>query len=89
MKKLDIYLKAGASLNEISKLSQLQIDKLILELGGCIYNDNNSRKLAELSVADTGIGNVKDKIIKNKKNPWTFKLFSWSKINNCFLKNKI
>ena len=58
MKKLDIYLKAKASLNEISKLSQLQIDKLILELGWCIYNDNNAKKRAELSVADTGIGNV-------------------------------
>ena len=67
MKKLNIYSRARASLKKISNLSQIQLDKLVLELGWSIYNTKNARKLAELSVADTGIGNVNDKIIKNKK----------------------
>ncbi len=46
--------------------TQQQIDDVCLAAGWEVYEDNNIRKLAELAVEETGMGNVRDKITKHK-----------------------
>ena len=46
--------------------SQEQIDDLCLAAGWEVYEDSNIKTLAEKAVAETGMGNVEDKIKKHK-----------------------
>lgn len=45
--------------------SQEQVDTVVTAAGWAIMEPTRNRELAEMSVADTGIGNVEDKIAKN------------------------
>lgn len=45
--------------------SQAQVDTVVAAAGWAIMEPTRNRELAEMSVADTGIGNVEDKIAKN------------------------
>jgi sulfoacetaldehyde dehydrogenase len=47
--------------------SQEQIDMLVAAAGWAIIEPARNRELAELAVADTGIGNVEDKVRKNHR----------------------
>ena len=44
---------------------QERVDQLVAAAGWAIIEPARNRELAELAVADTGIGNVDDKIRKN------------------------
>ena len=46
---------------------QAQVDELVAAAGWAIIEPKRNRELAELAVADTGIGNVADKIAKNHR----------------------
>ena len=46
---------------------QPRIDEAVTALAWSIYNPANARALAELAVADTGLGEVADKIVKNQR----------------------
>ncbi len=46
---------------------QAQVDELVAAAGWAIIEPARNRELAELAVADTGIGNVDDKIRKNHR----------------------
>ena len=46
---------------------QARIDELVAAAGWAIIEPARNRELAELAVADTGIGNVADKIRKNHR----------------------
>ena len=46
---------------------QMQVDMLVAAAGWAIVEPARNRELAELAVADTGIGNVDDKIRKNHR----------------------
>ncbi len=46
--------------------SQERVDEVCVAVGWSVYNDENIRKLAELAVAETGMGRVEDKITKHK-----------------------
>ena len=59
--------KARSAICEIADVSQEQIDEMVTALAWAIYRDDHAKLLAELSVKDTGLGNVKDKITKNKR----------------------
>ena len=58
--------RAKAAQKEIDNYTQEQIDLVCLAIGWEVYNDQNIQKLAELAVSETGMGNVKDKILKHK-----------------------
>ena len=58
---------AKEGMEALDKLSQSEIDNLVKEMAWVVYKEENARLLAEYSVADTGLGNVEDKIIKNQR----------------------
>jgi len=49
-----------------AQYTQEQIDDVCLAVGWEVYEDNNIRKLAEIAVEETGMGNVEDKVKKHK-----------------------
>lgn len=56
--------KAQAIINDYT---QEQVDEVVTALGWSIMNPEHNAELAKMSVADTGLGNVEDKIIKNHR----------------------
>ena len=58
---------SSCSLFQKPSMTQEQIDEMVTALAWAIYRDDHAKLLAELSVKDTGLGNVKDKITKNKR----------------------
>ena len=47
--------------------SQEQVDTAVVAAGWAIIEPARNRELAELAVADTGVGNVEDKVLKNHR----------------------
>jgi len=61
-------LKNGRqAMSEIAHFDQGEIDTLVTAVAWSLYKPENARRLAEMAVADTGIGNVEDKVIKNQR----------------------
>ncbi len=56
---------AQSAQNIYSKYTQSQVDDVVTALGWSIINPANNAELAEMAVADTGLGNVEDKRTKN------------------------
>ncbi|MDX2290231.1 MAG: aldehyde dehydrogenase family protein [Hyphomicrobiaceae bacterium] len=52
---------------EIAMGGQSRIDEAVTALAWSIYKPDNARRLAEIAVAVTGIGNVESKVIKNQR----------------------
>jgi sulfoacetaldehyde dehydrogenase len=48
-------------------VSQERADEVVRALAWSVYKPNHARELAELAVADTHLGNVADKIVKNQR----------------------
>src|SRR5665647_2284374 len=46
---------------------QARVDELVAAAGWAMLEPTRNRELAELAVADTGIGNVADKVRKNHR----------------------
>src|SRR5436309_14269286 len=46
---------------------QARIDEVVTAAGWAIVNPEHNRRLAEIAVRDTGLGNVADKIAKNRR----------------------
>ena len=59
--------KARAAMKQIVSADQGRVDELVTAIAWSLYKPENARTLAEMSVADTGIGNVADKTIKNQR----------------------
>ncbi len=59
--------RARAAMAGISRADQARIDELVTAVAWSLYKPENARRLAEMAVADTGIGNVDDKVIKNQR----------------------
>ncbi len=59
--------KARVAQAKIEAYSQAQIDQLTLAVGWVVMDDQTNKTLCELAVAETGLGNVADKITKNKR----------------------
>ena len=57
--------KARAAQAEFEKMSQEQVDLAVKAIGKTVYE--NAEYLAKLAVEETGMGNVPDKIAKNKQ----------------------
>ncbi|WP_156034205.1 aldehyde dehydrogenase family protein [Bosea sp. 117] len=50
-----------------ANVSQERADEAVRALAWAIYEPGRARELAELAVADTGLGNVPDKVVKNQR----------------------
>ena len=58
---------ARAAMQKIANADQARIDELVTAIAWSVYKPENARRLAEQAVADTGIGNADDKVIKNQR----------------------
>jgi len=59
--------RARAAMDVFDNTHQDAIDEAVTALAWSIYKPENARRLAELAVSSTGLGNVDDKIIKNQR----------------------
>ncbi len=63
----DLVRKARAAQAIANGYDQARIDELVAAAGWAIIEPARNRELAEMAVADTGIGNVPDKVRKNQR----------------------
>lgn len=54
-------------MDELANADQSRTDEAVTALAWEIYEPDRARILAEFAVEDTGLGNVKSKIIKNTR----------------------
>jgi sulfoacetaldehyde dehydrogenase len=59
--------RARRAQRAFANASQEQADDAVRALAWSIYKPEHARELAELAVADTGLGNVADKIVKKQR----------------------
>jgi len=59
--------RARAAMAQFETADQERVDEAVTALAWSIYEPDRARELAELAVADTGLGNVDSKIIKNQR----------------------
>lgn len=62
-----LVARARAAQRVYETWSQDQVDMVVVAVGWALIEPGRNRELAELAVADTGIGNVEDKIRKNHR----------------------
>ncbi len=62
-----VLARARAAQEKYSACDQRRVDETVTALGWSIVHPDNNRLLAEMAVADTGMGNVEDKIVKNRR----------------------
>ena len=63
----ELVARARAAQRVYETWSQEQVDMVVAAAGWAIIEPARNRELAELAVADTGIGNVQDKLRKNHR----------------------
>src|SRR5687767_12045744 len=61
----ELVSRARVAQAEVDSYDQDQTDLMVAAAGWAIMEPERNRRLAELSVADTGVGNVPDKVTKN------------------------
>ncbi|NKC15609.1 MAG: aldehyde dehydrogenase family protein [Gammaproteobacteria bacterium] len=59
--------RGRVAMQALTHADQARTDEAVTALAWVVYREDNARALAELAVADTGLGNVPDKIIKNQR----------------------
>ena len=59
--------RARAAQRRYESWSQAQVDMVVTAAGWAVIEPARNRELAELAVADTGIGNIEDKLRKNHR----------------------
>ncbi len=59
--------RARAAQAVAGQYDQAQLDAMVFACGWAIMEPSRNRRLAELSVRDTGLGNVEDKVTKNHR----------------------
>lgn len=62
-----LLARARAAQRAFADATQERVDDAVAALAWAIYEPGRARALAELAVADTGLGNVADKITKNQR----------------------
>jgi sulfoacetaldehyde dehydrogenase len=62
-----IVARARAAQKVYERYDQAQVDEVVTAAGWAIVKPENNKRLAELAVRDTGLGNVPDKIAKNER----------------------
>jgi len=65
---INLLIEQGrAAMATIVDADQARIDEIVTAVAWSLYKPENARRLAEMAVADTGIGNIDDKVIKNQR----------------------
>jgi sulfoacetaldehyde dehydrogenase len=64
---IDLIGRGRLAMRALAGASQARVDEAVAALAWSVYKPENARALAELAVADTGLGNVADKITKNQR----------------------
>jgi sulfoacetaldehyde dehydrogenase len=59
--------RARAAQTIYERYSQAQVDEVVTAAAWAVVNPPHARELAEIAVRDTGLGNVQDKIEKNRR----------------------
>ncbi|HET9650855.1 MAG TPA: aldehyde dehydrogenase family protein, partial [Usitatibacter sp.] len=62
-----LVARARVAQRRYERCTQEQVDEVVTAAGWAIVAPENNRALAELAVATTGLGNVSDKILKNRR----------------------
>ncbi len=63
----DTVIRARAAQAQYAMYSQQQIDEVVTAVAWSIINPIQNAELAQMAVNDTGLGNVEDKISKNRR----------------------
>ena len=63
----EVMRRARAAFASFRDVSQERADEAVRALAWSVYKPEHARELAALAVADTGLGNVPDKIVKNQR----------------------
>ena len=63
----DLVRRARAAMAVFYPADQARVDEAVIALAWSLYRPAHARELAELAVADTGLGNVPDKIVKKQR----------------------
>jgi len=63
----ELVRRARAAMVVFAGADQARVDEAVTALAWSLYNPAHAKELAELAVADTGLGNVPDKIIKKQR----------------------
>lgn len=63
----ELVRRARAAMVSLAEAGQERVDEAVAALAWAIYEPGRAKELAELAVADTGLGNVADKIAKNRR----------------------
>jgi sulfoacetaldehyde dehydrogenase len=59
--------RARAAFEQFKNVDQARADEAVRALAWSLYKPEHARELAQMAVADTGLGNVADKITKNQR----------------------
>ena len=65
----DLVARARAAMARFAGADQGLVDDAVRALAWALYRPEHARELAELAVADTGLGNVDDKVRKTSARP--------------------
>ena len=63
----ELVRRARAAMAEFAEADQARVDEAVVALAWSLYKPEHAQELAALAVADTGLGNVADKIIKKQR----------------------
>ena len=63
----ELVARAREAMAEVAGESQGRVDELVTAVAWGLYQPAHARLLAEQAVRDTGIGNVADKVVKNRR----------------------
>ena len=63
----NIVKKARIAQGLFEKLNQQKVDEIVTAVAWAICKPSNNEKISKLAVKETGLGNSKDKIIKNRR----------------------
>ncbi len=63
----DLVARARAAQAAFAEATQEETDEAVTALAWSLYRPEHARELAEMAVAETGLGNVADKIVKKQR----------------------
>jgi len=63
----ELVARARRAMSGFRNADQARVDEAVTALAWSVYKPEHARELAEMAVADTGLGNVTDKITKNQR----------------------
>jgi sulfoacetaldehyde dehydrogenase len=63
----DLVAKARVAMAGFARADQGRADDAVRALAWALYKPEHARALAEMAVADTGLGNAPDKVVKNQR----------------------